>query len=91
MPLDAICLTAVANEIRLAVVGGRIDKIHQPGRDEVVLAIRGSENVKLFLSANPSHPRAQLTQISRENPDNGPVIGIIAHLIWTCKAGWAKR
>jgi len=73
MPLDAICLTAVANEIRLAIVGGRIDKIHQPGRDEVVLAVRGSENVKLFLSANPSHPRAQLTQISRENPDKPPM------------------
>jgi len=73
MPLDAICLTAVAGEIRSAVVGGRIDKIHQPGRDEVVLAIRGNENVKLFLSANPSHPRAQLTQISRENPDKPPM------------------
>lgn len=73
MPLDAICLTAVVNEIRVAVVGGRIDKIHQPGRDEVVLAIRGSENLKLFLSANPSHPRAQLTQLSRENPDKPPM------------------
>ena len=73
MPLDSICLAAVAGEIRSAVVGGRIDKIHQPGRDEVVLAIRGSENVKLFLSANPSHPRAQLTWISRENPDKPPM------------------
>jgi len=73
MPLDAICLTAVANEIRLAVVGGRIDKIHQPGRDEVVLAVRGAENCKLFLSANPSHPRAQLTELSRENPDKPPM------------------
>jgi len=73
MPLDAICLTAVANEIRTAVVGGRIDKIHQPGRDEVVLAIRAAENCKLFLSANPSHPRAQLTEVSRENPDKPPM------------------
>ncbi len=73
MPLDAICLTAVANEIRSAVVGGRIDKIHQPGRDEVVLAVRANENCKLFLSANPSHPRAQLTAISRENPDKPPM------------------
>ncbi len=74
MPLDAICLTAVAHEISGAVVGGRIDKIHQPGRDEVVLAVRGNEgNCKLFLSANPSHPRAQLTGISRENPDKPPM------------------
>ncbi len=74
MPLDAICLTAVAHEISGAVVGGRIDKIHQPGRDEVVLAVRGNEgNCKLLLSANPSHPRAQLTRISRENPDKPPM------------------
>ena len=73
MPLDAICLAAVANEISRAVVGGRIDKIHQPGRDEVVLAIRGGENHKMFLSANPGHPRAQLTAISRENPDKPPL------------------
>ena len=73
MPLDAICLTAVAHEIAAAIVGGRIDKIHQPGRDEVVLAIRSGKNCKLFLSANPSHPRAQLTEISRENPDKPPM------------------
>ena len=74
MPLDAICLTAVAHEIRTAVVGGRIDKIHQPGRDEVVLAVRGTQgSCKLLLSANPSHPRAQLTDISRENPDKPPM------------------
>ena len=74
MPLDAICLTAVAQEIRTAVLNGRIDKIHQPGRDEVVLAVRGMQgSCKLFLSANPSHPRAQLTEISRENPDKPPM------------------
>ncbi len=74
MPLDAICLTAVAQEIRNAVLNGRIDKIHQPGRDEVVLAVRGTQgSCRLFLSANPSHPRAQLTEISRENPDKPPM------------------
>ncbi len=74
MPLDAICLTAVAEEIRGAICGGRVDKIHQPGRDEIVMAVRGAEgNCKLLLSANPSHPRAQLTAISRENPDKPPM------------------
>ena len=40
MPLDALCLTAVAGEVRAAVQGGKIDKIYQPTRDEVVLYIR---------------------------------------------------
>ncbi len=74
MPLDAICLSAVAEELRAALVGGRIDKIYQPGRDEVVLAIRGNGgNVRLLLSASPNQPRAQLTALSRENPGTPPM------------------
>lgn len=34
-------------------------------------------NVKLLLSANPSHPRAHLTQISRENPDKPPMFRML--------------
>ena len=32
MPLDAICLTAVAEELKKTLTGGKIDKIYQPGR-----------------------------------------------------------
>ena len=74
MPLDALCLTAVAAEIRAAVQGGKIDKIYQPTRDEVVLYIRGpAGNVRLLLSANPGHPRAHLTERNRENPEQPPM------------------
>ena len=74
MPMDAVCMTAVAEELRRALTGGRIDKIHQPARDEVVLAVRGSEgNVRLLLSANPAHSRAQLTAAGRENPETPPM------------------
>ena len=74
MSLDALCLTAVAEELRRAVVGGKIDKIYQPTRDEIVLFLRGQgENLKLLLSANPGHPRAHLTTLNRENPDKPPM------------------
>ena len=74
MPLDALCLTAVAEELRRTVVGAKIDKIYQPTRDEVVLFLRGQgENVRLLLSANPGHPRAHLTTLTRENPDKPPM------------------
>lgn len=74
MPLDSLCLTGVVSELQAAVTGGKIDKIYQPGRDEVVLVIRApAGNVKLLLSANPSHPRAHITQISRENPEAPPM------------------
>ena len=74
MPLDALCLTAVAGEVRAAVQGGKIDKIYQPTRDEVVLYIRGpAGNVRLLLSANPGQPRAHLTERNRENPEQPPM------------------
>ena len=74
MPLDAICLTALLTELREQLLGGKIDKIYQPGRDEVVMAVRApAGNVKLLFSANPGHPRVQLTQVPRENPDKPPM------------------
>ena len=78
MPLDALCLSGVVHELQNALSGAKIDKIYQPGRDEVVLALRApAGNVKLLLSANPSHPRAHLTQISRENPDKPPMFCLL--------------
>ena len=84
MPLDAICMTALIDELRERLLGGKIDKIYQPSRDEVVFHMRtGSGNVKLLLSANPAHPRAQLTEISRENPETPPMFCMLMrkHLV----------
>ena len=74
MPLDALCLAGVVRELNTALAGGKIDKIYQPGRDEVVLALRcPAGNVRLLLSANPGQPRLHLTRIPRENPDAPPM------------------
>ena len=74
MALDAICLTAVLEELRGVLEGGRIDKVYQPSRDEIVLAVRGAgENVKLLLSASPNGPRLHLTREVRENPAQPPM------------------
>ena len=75
MPLDALCLSGVVHELNTALAGAKVDKIYQPGRDEVVLALRSPSqgNVRLLLSANPSHPRLYLTQLPLENPDKPPM------------------
>lgn len=74
MPLDALCLSGIVHELNTALAGSKIDKIYQPGRDEILLALRTQGgNAKLLLSANPSHPRPQLTQLPRENPDTPPM------------------
>lgn len=74
MPMDALCLSAVLKEAEQAIVGGRIDKIHQPSRDEILLHIRSRNGAcRLLLSANPARPRMQLTELPRENPPEPPM------------------
>ncbi len=74
MPMDALFLSAALREIDAAVTGGRIDKIYQPSRDEIILQIRGREGAcRLLLSANPARPRMQLTNLSWENPAQPPM------------------
>ena len=51
MPMDALCLSAVLAETERNILGGRIDKIHQPSRDEILLHIRGRNGpCRLLLS-----------------------------------------
>jgi len=71
MPLDAICLQAVVNEISPALMGSRIEKIQQPARDQLVLLLRG--NRRLFLCANPNQPRIHMTEQLRDNPSQPPM------------------
>ena len=74
MPLDALCLSGVVHELSTALTGSKIDKIYQPSRYEMIFALRGAgKNVRLLLSANPTHPRLHLTELSRENPDVPPM------------------
>ena len=74
MPMDALCLSAVLAETERNILGGRIDKIHQPSRDEILLHIRGRNGpCRLLLSANPSRARIQLTALPRENPAEPPM------------------
>jgi len=67
-------LTAVAAELRPALVGARVDKIQQPARDTVVLQLRGRDGGgRLLLSANGNRPRVHLTQAQLENPAQPPM------------------
>jgi len=78
MALDALCLAACLRELREAVLGGKIDKIYQPGAQDVVLAVRGAGgNVRVLLSADPRHPRIHLTALDRENPEKPPMFCVL--------------
>ncbi len=81
MPLDAVCLQAVVEELLPELLNVRIDKVQQPVRDQVILQLRG--NRRLLLNAGASAPRIQFTQIVRDNPMEPPMFCMLLrkHLV----------
>ena len=74
MAFDAFFLSAVLDEVRERCLGARIDKIHQPSRDTLILHLRCKEGrEKLLFAANPTAPRLHLTTASPENPPEPPM------------------
>ena len=74
MAFDAYFMTAVLEEIRQRCLGARVDKIHQPSRDTLILHLRCREGrEKLLFAANPTAPRLHLTASSPENPAEPPM------------------
>ncbi len=52
MALDGAFLYAVKNELQI-LIGSRVDKIHQPSKEEIIIAIRAKGgSFKLLISAN---------------------------------------
>ena len=45
MPLDALCLSALKDEIERETCGSRIEKIQQPSRDAIVLQLSGGRRL----------------------------------------------
>ena len=73
MAFDAFYLSAVLNEIR-ALPEPRVEKIHQPARDTVLLQLRHREGrCKLLFAMNPTAPRLHLTTANPENPPEPPM------------------
>ena len=74
MAFDAFFLSAVLGEVREKCLGARIDKIHQPSRDTLILQMHSREHrTKLLFAANPTAPRLHLTTASPENPAEPPM------------------
>ena len=72
MAFDAFYLTCVLNEIR-SLGELRVEKIHQPSRDTVILHLKHREGrEKLLIAANPAAPRLHLTEANPENPPEPP-------------------
>ena len=74
MAFDAFFLSAVMDEIQTRTADARVDKIHQPSRDTVILQLKCREGrEKLLFALNPTAPRLHLTTASPENPAEPPM------------------
>ena len=74
MAFDAFFLKAVLDELRREALGARVEKLHQPSRDTVILHLRcETGRQKLLIAANPAAPRLHLTQANPENPPEPPM------------------
>ncbi len=73
MAFDAFYLSCVLEEVR-ALQDVKIEKIHQPSRDTLLLLLKHREGrSKLLFAANPAAPRLHLTAAAPENPAEPPM------------------
>lgn len=78
MALDGITTAAMIHELKDLLIGGRIDKIHQPTSDEIRFSVRGiGVQHKVILSANSSNPRIHITESTRDNPLTAPLFCMV--------------
>lgn len=73
MALDGAFLHIVKKELG-HLIGGRVDKISQPSREEIVIAFRThGGNCKLLISASAGSARVHITKKTIENPKVPPM------------------
>ncbi len=79
MPFCPFVFAAVADELRREVLGAKVDKITQPEKDRLVLALRGGgdairpKSSRLLLCARSGAARIHLTAQSYDNPPEPPM------------------
>ncbi len=87
MAFDAGMLACVIHEIKSIAEGGRIEKIYQPEKDEIILQMRTTVGGKrLLINAGSNCPRLSFTSAQRENPMQAPMFCMLLrkHLTGAC-------
>ena len=74
MPFDAGLTAAITKELKEKLVGAKIEKIQQPERDELIIAVKnGRVSGKLLISAKAGSARVSMTKLEKENPNTPPM------------------
>ena len=74
MALDGAFLSELRHEIETIAINSRIDRIHQPTREELLITLRWrGGSGKLLISAGADSPRIHFTEVTGENPKQPPM------------------
>lgn len=75
MALDGAFLHHIAQELTQCMLFARVDKIYQPNREEILLALRTRTGVvRLLLSTRANSARIHITNDVPENPKQPPML-----------------
>lgn len=73
MAFDGITIASIVREMKNQIEGGRIYKIAQPEKDELLLTIKNNGGqVRMIMSADASLPLLYLTQENKTSPMTAP-------------------
>lgn len=73
MAFDGITIASLVHEFKSKLEGGRISKIAQPEKDELLIAVKNNkENYRLQISASASLPLIYLTANNKPSPMTAP-------------------
>ena len=73
MTYDGIVTRKIVNELNAKLLGGKIQKITQPSKNDIVFNVYSmGSSYKLLISANNNEARINLTEKKYENPDTPP-------------------
>ena len=75
MALDGITLGLIKKELEGYILGSKIDKVHQPSKNELVFILRTRNGgYRLYMSCDGQSPRVHLTRYNLENPKTPPML-----------------
>jgi len=72
MSFDGILLRKLTSEFKDKLTGGRIIKIYQLSKYDLLFNIKADQKEQLLISASPNYARIHLTNFTYEKPDNPP-------------------
>lgn len=74
MTLDGLTLNVIVNDIKETLLDCKVDKVHQPQPDTIVLSLRApGRSPKLLISAGAFDSRLHLTEHKYPNPQSPPM------------------